>query len=131
QHPSDLPPEAQGPTQVRRRFAGNDTLGYKVGMCERDVAIYGAVLAAGLLFGLLRSRVPILPFRYFLVLCLPMAVDGLGQLVGLWESTWFNRVITGTLFGMALVWLAYPYVQRAMDELQEGLEARLAASPPD
>jgi len=148
----ELPPAAQGPTQssscteclpiglskdvpaatedtlsARRYFYGDPETGYKMAICQRDVGIYGAVLLAGLIYGLLRRRIRPLPFPYFLILCIPLAVDGVAQLLGLWESTWFNRLITGGLLGMALVWLAYPHVQIAMDELREDLEDRLLA----
>ena len=39
-----------------RRFPGNEQMGYKVALCERDMAIYGAVLVFGLLYALLRQK---------------------------------------------------------------------------
>ena len=48
---------------------------------------------------------------------LPMAIDGFTQLFGLRESDWVLRTITGVLFGLRLVWLAYPYVEEAMDDV--------------
>ncbi len=91
--------------------------GYQMAYCERDTAIYLSVLAAGLAFGHWRSRLPRLSFRAYLLLIAPMAVDGFTQLFGWRESTWQLRVVTGTLFGVASVWLTYPYVQRAIDDL--------------
>jgi uncharacterized membrane protein len=95
-----------------------------VAVCERDVAIYGSILLAGLAFGAVRSRLTRrggklrkMPIWLYVVLLLPMAVDGVTQLVGLRESTWELRLITGTLFGAATIWLAYPYVQEAMDDV--------------
>src|SRR4029077_6386550 len=35
-----------------RAFRGNAQMGYKVAFCERDVAIYGAMLLGGLLYSL-------------------------------------------------------------------------------
>jgi hypothetical protein len=35
------------------------------------------------------------------------------------------RVITGALFGLATVWLAYPIFQETMEELRESLHQRL------
>lgn len=149
----DLPPEAQGPAQSstcadclfrrlqegpggrgqgeplpRRYFYGNPRIGYKTAFCQRDVAIYGAILLGGLLYGPVRRRLRPLPLRYFLILCVPLVVDGGAQLLGLWESPWFNRVLTGSLFGLAAVWLSYPQVQIAMDELREDLERKLAST---
>lgn len=146
----ELPPEAQGPASAsscvdcfrrawpsalgpgggspppRRFYYGDERVGYKMAFCQRDFAIYGSLLLGGLLYGPLRRRIRPLPLLYYLILCVPLAVDGLAQLFGLWESTWFNRVLTGALFGGASVWFAYPQVQAAMDSLRADLEARLA-----
>jgi hypothetical protein len=32
------------------------------------------------------------------------------------------RTVTGTLFGIGLVWLAYPHVQAAMNDVTTGVE---------
>lgn len=111
----------------RRRYIGDQQLGWKVALCERDVAIYGAMLAGGLLFGLLRrrGRVPKLSFRVYLLFLIPIAVDGLTQLVGLRSSNWWLRTITGAIFGLATVWLAYPYVDEAMNDIQRSTAAKL------
>jgi len=111
----------------RRRYIGDQQLGWKVALCERDVAIYGAMLAGGLLFGLLRRRggVPKLSFRVYLLFLVPVALDGLTQLVGLRTSNWLLRSITGAIFGLATVWLAYPYIDEAMDDIRRSTEAKL------
>ena len=75
-----------------------------------DQILYGSMLLTGLLFGLYR-KLKTLPLKVFGVLILPMLVDGFGQLFGFWSSTWQSRVITGGLFGIACIWLAYPYLQ--------------------
>jgi hypothetical protein len=67
-----------------------------------------------------------LSIRAFLFLSAPMAVDGLGQLVGLWESTWWSRVISGALFGIACVWLAYPHVEAGMADVERVLSKEAA-----
>lgn len=111
----------------RRRYIGDEQLGWKVALCERDVAIYGAMLAGGLLFGLLRRRgsVPKLSFRIYLLFLAPIALDGLTQLVGLRSSNWWLRSLTGAIFGLATVWLAYPYVDEAMNDIRRSTEAKL------
>lgn len=101
----------------RRQFIGNPAFGFKTAICQRDLAIYGAVLAAGLLYALVRRRVRQLPLWLFLVFLIPIGVDGLTQLVGLRESNWELRTLTGALFGAASVWFAYPYVDDAMQEV--------------
>jgi len=99
----------------RRAFVGNPQVGYKVALCQRDVAIYGAFLLAGLLYARLRPRIPHLPLGLYLLLVFPMALDGLTQLIGLRESTWLLRTVTGALFALGSVWLAYPFLERALE----------------
>ncbi len=110
----------------RRAYRGNEDTGYKVAICQRDVAIYGSVVAAGLLFGLLRGRFHSISLKIYVLLLFPMALDGLSQLFGLRESNWWLRTVTGALFGGASVWLAYPYIEAAMRDviLQEELRLR-------
>ncbi len=98
------------------RYVGNRELGYKMAMCERDVAIYAGWLIGGLLFGLLRRRLGPLRWQIALILSVPMAVDGLAQLVGIAESNWERRTLTGLLFALAVVWLVYPLLERGMGE---------------
>ncbi|MDE0198636.1 MAG: DUF2085 domain-containing protein [Caldilineaceae bacterium] len=116
--------EDQGLFQ-RRAFRGNENTGYKIAICQRDVAIYGSVVAAGLLFGILRGRVRTIGLRFYLVLLIPIALDGLTQLFGLRESTWWLRTFTGALFGGASVWLAYPYIEAAMRDVVRSEEMRV------
>jgi uncharacterized membrane protein len=122
-------------------FIGNETLGYKVAFCQRDTAIYGAIFLFGLLFGVLRRRWNVRPlpwWAYILLGLVPMGLDGgyqlLSYLVPLvlpsislqpYEATPLMRALTGTLFGWATVWLAYPYVQESMDDVRESLHSRL------
>ena len=90
------------------------------------MAIYGSMIVAGLIFGLVRRRVPKLPVKIYLLFLIPIAVDGISQLVGLRTSNWWLRTLTGALFGMATVWLAYPYVQESMDETRRDTERKLS-----
>jgi uncharacterized membrane protein len=108
-------------------FLGNAQLGYKMAWCERDAAIYASLLLAGLIFGLVRSRLPRLNWRIYLLMLVPMAIDGFWQLftspiyvlpfLPAHESTWWLRVITGVLFGLGSAWLIYPYVEEAMRDV--------------
>lgn len=116
--------EGQGLFQ-RRAFRGNELTGYKIAVCQRDVAIYGSVVGAGLLFGMLRGRVHTIGLKFYLVLLIPIALDGLTQLFGLRESNWWLRTVTGALFGGASVWLAYPYIEAAMRDVVRTEEMRL------
>lgn len=121
-------------------FLGNPALGYKMALCQRDVAIYGAILLFGVAYSLLRRRWKIRPlpwWAYILVGLVPMGLDGGYQLLSYvlplvfpgialqpHETTPLLRAITGTLFGGATVWLAYPYVQESMEDVRASLERR-------
>lgn len=116
----------------RGAYLGDEQQGWKVAFCQRDVATWGAILLGGLLFGLTGRRWKPLPLWAYGLSLLPLAVDGLTQLFGLRESNWLLRTLTGALFGLATVWLAYPYVQRGMSDAlgQPGRTVR-ASSPVD
>ena len=94
--------------------------GQQMAYCERDAAIYPAAFVSGLVFAWARGRGSRarLGWRGYLLLITPMAIDGFTQLFGLRESTWFLRTVTGSLFGAASVWLAYPYLQMAVEDLE-------------
>lgn len=125
-------------------FLGTPALGYKIALCQRDVAIYGAIFLVGVAYSLLRRRWAIRPLRwwmYILVGLVPMGLDGGYQLlsyvlplvlpgIGLepYETTALMRVITGTLFGWATVWLAYPYLDESMKDVRASLERRLGST---
>ena len=100
------------------KFVGSPDLGYKVAFCERDVAIYAAVLVTGLVYGWRRGPspgdVPGLSLTAYAILIVPMAIDGFTQLFGWRESSVLLRTLTGTLFGAASVWLIYPRVDAIM-----------------
>jgi uncharacterized membrane protein len=97
--------------------------GYQMAMCQRNVAIYAAMGLGGVLFALVRRRWKPLSWRWYLVALLPIAVDGFTQLFGLRESNWELRLLTGSLFGAATVWFAYPHLDRFAGEILDD-EAR-------
>jgi uncharacterized membrane protein len=88
-------------------FSGSADFGWKMAFCERDLAIYAALLLVGVLFARRRQLAP-LGFAPYAVLILPMALDGFTQLFGWRESTWELRLGTGLLFGLASAWLVLP-----------------------
>jgi uncharacterized membrane protein len=98
---------------MAHEFLGNASLGFKMAYCERNFAIYTTIFLAGLLYALLRRRVRPLPIATFGLLLLPILLDGLTQLVGLRESSWELRTLTGALAGLAAVGLVYPRLERA------------------
>jgi uncharacterized membrane protein len=126
-----------------RAFIGNAQLGWKVAFCERDVAIYAAILLGGLVFALpfIRERLRPLPWWAYVVFGVaPIAIDGFSQLFSQYpynllpvfnllpyrESTLLLRTLTGSLFGLANAWLAIPYLAASMGEMRLQLETKLA-----
>jgi uncharacterized membrane protein len=115
-----------------RRYIGDESVGYKVALCERDVAIYAAILFFGLLFGLTGRRFPQLHWSLWILLGLgPIGLDGFSQLFSQFdwpplaaflpyrESTPFMRVLTGFLFGFLTAWFAYPNIEETMQETRQ------------
>lgn len=120
---------------LARAYLGNAQLGYKVALCERDVAIYGGIFIFGLLFAIFRKRVkPIHWLVWILVGIVPIGLDGFSQLISQLpfnllpyrESTPLLRLITGVLFGFITAWFGYPYVEESMRENKQFLEGKLS-----
>ncbi len=122
--------------QVKSRsFKGNEEMGYKTALCERDVAIYGTMFLAGLLFAGVRRWLRPAPIWLYLILGLvPLGLDGFSQMFSYapfeyWpvrETIPAFRVLTGGLFGLMNVWLAFPYIEGSMRETIAALEDRLS-----
>ncbi len=105
------------------RWPGSAEAGWKVALCQRDVAIYASILISGLLFGLVRSILrpratwPKMPVWMFILLLAPIAIDGVTQLFGWRDSFPLLRFLTGALMGSATVWFAYPHIEDAMQDV--------------
>ncbi len=123
-----------------RLFEGNPRMGYKVALCQRDVAIWGSLLLCGLLFAATGRRWKSLPVVLWILLgILPAALDGGTQLISqlplpalstllpLRESTPFLRTLTGTLFGFLTGWFGFPAIEESMIETRRILERKFAA----
>jgi uncharacterized membrane protein len=115
-----------------RRYVGDETVGYKVALCERDVAIYSAMLFFGLLFAATGRRFKSLHWLAWVLIGLaPIGLDGFSQLFSQFqwewlasilpyrESTPFLRLLTGALFGFATAWFAYPNIEASMNETRQ------------
>lgn len=108
-----------------RNFIGNPQIGYKVALCERDVAIYGGILLFGILFAVTGRRIPPLPwYLWILIGIIPIGLDGFSQLfsqppfnfIPFRESSPYLRTLTGALFGITTAWFGYPLVQETMND---------------
>lgn len=116
-----------------RRFTGNNTTGFKIALCQRDVAIYASILIFGLIFSITGRRIPALPwYLWILIGMVPIALDGLSQLLSqppfnFWEfreSTPFFRVLTGFLFGFTTAWFGFPLVEESMSDARRIMAAK-------
>ncbi len=116
-----------------RSFVGNEQVGYKVALCERDVAIYGSILIFGLLFSLTGLKLPPFPWYLWIVIgIIPIGLDGFSQLLSqpplsflpYRESTPTLRVLTGFLFGFTTAWFGYPVVEESMRETRNMYDSR-------
>ena len=115
---------------ARQGILGAPEVGFKLALCQRDMALYGGMLVSGLLFGLVHKRLQPLRLWIFGLCLLPMAVDGVTQLLFFRESTWPLRVFTGGLVGVASVWLLYPHLETAFAEIRHQTRARLFPPSP-
>jgi len=86
--------------------------GQQLAWCERNTAMYGTMAVCSLAWPGLRRGLPRATPLLFVLLCLPLAVDGFSQLAGLRESTWQLRTMTGVLFGAGCIWFGYPLLAR-------------------
>jgi len=112
-----------------RQFIGNEKVGYKTALCERDVAIYAAIFLFGIVFSLTGRRIKPLHWMLWIVLGMgPIGLDGFSQLFSQMEWSWlqallpyrestpFLRVLTGAIFGFATAWFAYPAMEESFAE---------------
>jgi uncharacterized membrane protein len=115
-----------------RQFVGNETVGYKMALCERDIAIYGSIFLFGLLYAAAGRRLkPLHWIAWMLIGMGPIGLDGFSQLFSQMEWTWlanllpyrestpFLRLLTGGLFGLATAWFAYPYMEESIAETRQ------------
>ncbi|HLY28401.1 MAG TPA: DUF2085 domain-containing protein, partial [Aggregatilineales bacterium] len=121
-----------------KQFIGDPVMGYKIAICERDIAIYLALFLAGLIYAIpaVRKHLRPVPFWLYILLgIMPIGIDGFSQLLGyppfsFWpirETTPYFRVITGALFGMMNGWLALPYLEATARDTVRELEEKFAA----
>ncbi|MCL4528342.1 MAG: DUF2085 domain-containing protein [Chloroflexi bacterium] len=126
-----------------RQFVGNPAVGFKVALCERDIAIYGAIFIFGLIYGLAKRKLPPLHWTLWILIGLgPIGLDGFSQLFSQFnwpwlaaylpyrESTPFLRVFTGFVFGFMTAWFAYPNIEESMQETRQFFIKKFAAAKP-
>ena len=110
-----------------QKFKGNEITGYKVALCQRDIAIYASMLLFGIIFILSRRKIKSIKwYVWILIAIIPIGFDGVSQLPGLanslpdWipvrESNPVLRTVTGSLFGFFTAWYLFPLIEESMAE---------------
>lgn len=88
---------------------------YQFPVCSRDISFYFAMFIGGIIYlilALLRKvdqfNVP--NFIYLILFILPLAIDGITQLIDLRESTNQLRLVTGFLAGITMPFYIIPLI---------------------
>jgi uncharacterized membrane protein len=124
-----------------RSYVGDEKVGYKVAICERDVAIWGSMLLFALLYQLTGRKIRALhPIIWFALALVPIGLDGFSQLFSQFEFSWlvhilpyrestpFLRVLTGALFGVATAWFGLPNMEGNMIDTRQILIKKFAVA---
>jgi len=132
--------DANDPSRIQARlFEGNETLGFKVALCERDIAIWGAILLFGIIFAISQRKMKGLNWIIWILIGIgPIALDGVSQLISQLnlpilqgflpyrESTPFLRTMTGFLFGFTTAWFGFPTIEEVMADTRRLLTRKSA-----
>lgn len=124
-------------TGIEEQGYGTQQVGYKVALCQRDVAIYGSMALFSILFAITGRKIKPLPwYLWFIFGLIPIGIDGMSQLPSLlgqlpdWlllrESTPILRTLTGGLFGLTTSWYLFPMIEESMRETRNMLTSKLA-----
>ncbi len=118
--------------------------GYQMAVCSRCFAIYVSFLAAGLLFYFIRNKLKPFHIFWYVLFCVPMAIDGFAQLFGVpiprgigpgFELIWTTlsnndmRVVTGAIFGFGSAIFVMPYMQQIFEMEKENQKEKNTAPP--
>ncbi|MCX6036229.1 MAG: DUF2085 domain-containing protein, partial [Chloroflexi bacterium] len=128
------------PSRLQARlFEGNALLGYKVALCERDVAIWGSMALFGVVYALTGRKIPKLHWLIWVLVGLgPIGLDGFSQLFSQIPSTFIQsilpyrettpllRVLTGFLFGLTTAWFMFPLIEESMADTRRLMSKKFA-----
>jgi len=128
------------PSRLQARlFEGNQQLGYKIALCERDIAIWGAMALFGVIYAITGRKLPKLHWLIWVLAgVVPIGLDGFSQLFSQLpfqfiqailpyrESTPFLRVLTGCLFGLTTAWFMFPLIEESMADTRILLAKKFA-----
>ena len=87
---------------ILRQFVGNEAMGWKVAWSDRMVSMYTSIVAGGFIFWPLRRKIKPLRLWAFILLVIPMGLDGGTHLL----SDVLSRGVVGVGFRENNAWLA-------------------------
>jgi uncharacterized membrane protein len=133
--------DANDPSRDQARlFEGTPILGYKIALCERDVAIWGTMALFGLIYAISGRRLPKLHWVIWVLIgMIPIGLDGFSQLISQLpfhfieiylpyrESSPLLRVLTGFLFGLTTAWFLFPLLEETMKETRQSFSQHFYA----
>jgi uncharacterized membrane protein len=110
-----------------RQIVGDSRSGFKIALCERDLAIYFSLALSAILFQIMSKKNRSIHWYYWVVIgLLPIAIDGFSQIPGLssgwpnWmimrESTPALRILTGMLFGGMTGIYIFPLMEESIKD---------------
>lgn len=99
--------------------------GHPLAVCGRCLGVYAGFLAGLLFYPFARgfTRIALPRARLFLFLTLPMALDGVGGILGIWRSPIGLRFATGFVWGTVLPF----YLVAGLADLVRARKERAAA----
>ena len=102
----------------------------KFACCERCTAIHMAIATSGMLFATARAWIRRPRYYELVMLVSPVVIDGMAVGAGIYDGNLAMRLITGSLFGIAVIWMLYPRFETGFATIRLRLETlfeRLAA----
>ena len=96
--------------------------GQQFACCERCAAIYGSMALFGLLFAFGRRKVRRPGYVEMVLLTSPVVLDGMAVGSELYGGNAVMRVVTGSLFGLAMIWFLYPRFEAGFGTIRSRIE---------
>ena len=118
-------------------------MGFKIALCERDIAIWGSLVFFGLLYAATGRRFPKLHWLVWIFVGVgPIGLDGFSQLISQLQLPFLQsilpyresipqlRVLTGVFFGFFTGWFMFPLIEETMADTRNLLSKKFAILDP-
>ncbi len=130
-----------GDADAAKNLVGNEQMGYKIALCQRDLAIFSSILLFILIYACFGKRIKPLSWWVWLLLAvIPIGLDGTSQLISQMRLTWlsclalrestpFLRLLTGFLFGFLSAWFIIPNIRGDINQAHEAKPNKKTEEP--